>query len=156
VRYPWPNSRLAELYLNYAEAMNEAYGPSQEVYDALNIVRERAGIPHIETIWSDATIVKTPNKHTTKDGLREIIQQERMIELAFEGHRYIDIRRWKLADEYFNTPVFGWSVDESTEAAFYQTKQVGVRSFLSPRDYLHPIKTSELTTNPNLIQNPNW
>ena len=156
VRYPWPNSRLAELYLNYAEAMNEAYGPSQEVYDALNVVRERAGVPHIETIWSDATIVKTPNKHTTKDGLREIIQQERMIELAFEGHRYIDIRRWKLADEYFNTPVFGWSVDESTEAAFYQTKQVGVRSFLSPRDYLHPIKTSELTTNPNLIQNPNW
>lgn len=156
VRYPWPNSRLAELYLNYAEAMNEAYGPSQEIYDALNVVRERAGIPHIETIWSDATIVKTPNKHTTKDGLRQIIQQERMIELAFEGHRYNDIRRWKLADEYFNTPVFGWSVDESSEAAFYQTKQVGLRSFLSPRDYLHPIKTSELTTNPNLIQNPNW
>ena len=156
VRYPWPNSRLAELYLNYAEAMNEAYGPSQEVYDALNVVRERAGIPHIETIWSDATIAKTPNKHTTKDGLREIIQQERMVELAFEGHRYNDIRRWKLAEEYFNTPVFGWSVDESTEAAFYQPIKVGLRSFLSPRDYLHPIKTSELTTNPNLIQNPYW
>jgi hypothetical protein len=156
VRYPWPNARLAELYLNYAEAMNEAYGPSQEVYDAVNTVRRRAGIPDLETAWGNASIAKTPNKHTTKEGLREIIQHERMIELAFEGHRYNDIRRWKLAETYFNTAVYGWSVDETTEVGFYQVKQVGERSFLSPRDYLQPIKTSELTTNPNLIQNPGW
>jgi hypothetical protein len=156
VRYPWPNARLAELYLNYAEAMNEAYGPSKEVYDAVNTVRRRAGIPELETAWGNASIAKTPNKHTTKEGLREIIQHERMIELAFEGHRYNDIRRWKLAETYFNTAVYGWSVDETTEVGFYQVKQVGERSFLSPRDYLQPIKTSELTTNPNLIQNPGW
>ena len=156
IRYPWPNARLAELYLNYAEAMNEAYGPSQEVFDALNKVRRRAGIPDVQEIWSNSFVAKSPNKHTTQDGLREIIHQERMIELAFEGHRYHDIRRWKIADTHFNTPVYGWSVDETSETGYYQIKQVGVRSFLSPRDYLQPIKTSELTTNPNLIQNPGW
>ena len=51
---------IAELYLNYAEAMNEAYGPSQEVYDAINIVRERAGIPTVEESWGNTFIAKTP------------------------------------------------------------------------------------------------
>ena len=156
VRYSWPNIRLAELYLNFAEAMNEAYGPSQEVFDAINKVRERAGILTVEEAWSNTFIAKTPNKHTTKEGLREIIQQERLIELSFEGHRYDDLRRWKLAEEYLNSPVYGWSVDETSESGYYQIKEVGPRSFSSPRDYLHPIKTSELTTNPNLIQNPGW
>ena len=156
VRYSWPNIRLAELYLNFAEAMNEAYGPSQEVFDAINKVRERAGILTVEEAWSNAFIAKTPNKHTTKEGLREIIQHERLIELSFEGHRYDDLRRWKLAEEYLNSPVYGWSVDETSESGYYQIKEVGTRSFSSPRDYLHPIKTSELTTNPNLIQNPGW
>ena len=156
IRYPWPNARLAELYLNYAEALNEAYGPSQAVYDALNVVRSRAGIPDVEDVWSNGSLAKTVNKHTTQSGLREIIRQERMIELAFEGHRYNDIRRWKLADEYFNSNVRGWSVDEKTDANYYKVIEVGIRSFETPRDYLHPIQTSELITNPNLIQNPQW
>ena len=156
VRYAWPNIRLAELYLNYAEALNEAYGPSQEVYDAINIVRERAGIPTIEEAWGNTFIAKTPNKHTTKEGLREIIHHERMIELSFEGHRYDDLRRWKRAEEFLNQPVYGWSVDEASEFGYYQIKELGTRSFSTPRDYLHPIKTSELTANPNLIQNPEW
>ena len=96
------------------------------------------------------------NKHTTQSGLREIIRQERMIELAFEGHRYNDIRRWKLADQYFNSNVRGWSVDENSDASYYRVIDVGIRSFETPRDYLHPIQTSELVTNPNLIQNPQW
>jgi hypothetical protein len=136
--------------------MNEAYGPSQEVYDAIDVVRNRAGIPDVQTAWSDSSKAKNANKHTTQDGLRDIIQHERMIELAFEGHRYHDIRRWKLADEYFNSNVRGWSVDETTNDGFYQIIEVGQRSFLSPRDYLHPIKTNEIITNPNLIQNPEW
>ncbi|MDG1685307.1 MAG: RagB/SusD family nutrient uptake outer membrane protein [Flavobacteriaceae bacterium] len=156
IRYPWPNARLAELYLNYAEALNEAYGPSQAVYDALNVVRSRAGIPDVEVVWSNASLAKNVNKHTTQSGLREIIRQERMIELAFEGHRYNDIRRWKLADQYFNSNVRGWSVDENSDANFYKVIDVGIRSFETPRDYLHPIQTSELVTNPNLIQNPQW
>lgn len=156
VTYPWPMIRLSELYLMYAEALNEFSGPSVEVYNALNIIRERAGIPTVQDAWSNATLAATPNKHTSKEGLREIIQQERMIELAFEGHRYYDIRRWKLADQYFTTPIQGWSVDEDAEANYYQIMNVGQRSFSTPRDYLQPISFTELSRNPNLIQNPGW
>ena len=156
VTYPWPMARLSELYLNYAEALNEFSGPSPEVYNSLNIIRERAGIPSVEDAWSDATIAATPNKHTSQDGLREIIQQERMIELAFEGHRYYDVRRWKLAEQYFTTPIQGWSVDEDSETNYYQIMDVSQRSFSVPRDYLQPISFIELSRNPNLIQNPGW
>lgn len=156
IDYPFPIIRLGELYLNLAEALNEANGPSQMVYDALNAVRSRAGIPNIEEVWSDASLTSDPGRHTSQVGLREIIRHERLIELSFEGHRYNDIRRWKLGQEYFSTPVRGWSVDEETETNFYNIIDVGLRSFNSPRDYLHPIKFNELTINPNLIQNPGW
>jgi hypothetical protein len=156
ITYPWPMMRLSELYLNYAEALNELNGPSLEVYDALNKIRERAGIPSVQDAWSDVAYAATPNKHTIKEGLREIIQQERMIELAFEGHRYYDIRRWKLAEEYFTTPIKGWSVNEETEANYYQVTDVSQRAFNAPRDYLQPISFIELSRNPNLIQNPGW
>ena len=156
ITYPWPMIRLSELYLNYAEALNESNGPSIEVYDALNVIRVRAGVPTVEDAWSNATNAITVNKHLTQDGLREIIQQERSIELAFEAHRYYDIRRWKLADQYFTTPIKGWSVNEDAEANYYQIRDVGQRSFNSPRDYLQPISFTELSRNPNLVQNPGW
>ena len=156
IQYSWPMIRLAELYLNYAEAANEVNGPTEEVYSMLNSIRDRAGINTVEQAWSDATIAATVNKHTTKDGLREIIQHERLIEFAFEGHRYNDLRRWKMAEDYLNSPVKGWSVDLSTEDGFYTLRDVGNRSFSSPRDYLHPISINELTINTNLIQNPGW
>jgi hypothetical protein len=156
IKYPWPVIRLAELYLNYAEAYNEVNGPSQEVYEALNVVRSRVGLPAIEVVWSNATMAKHVNKHQTQDGLREIIFQERLIELAFEGHRYHDIRRHKLAGQYFTTAMKGWSVDESDAANFYTLTSVGERSFITPRDYLQPIKLDEITKNPNLVQNPGW
>jgi len=154
--YPWPLIRLAELYLNYAEAYNEYYGPDQKVYDALNKIRVRSGVPTVEQAWENPLFAKTLNKHKTVDGLRQIIQQERQIELAFEGHRNFDVRRWKQADKYFNRPVTGWSVDGSTTNTFYIVKTVGQRSFITPRDYLHPIKYSEMVVNSNLVQNPGW
>ncbi|MFL2610615.1 MAG: RagB/SusD family nutrient uptake outer membrane protein, partial [Flavobacteriaceae bacterium] len=153
VTYAWPMIRLSELYLNYAEAINESAGPNQEAYDALNAVRERAGISNVEDAWGNASITATLNKHTTQDGFREIIRQERLIELSFEGNRYNDIRRWKQAEQYFNSPVFGWSVDETSVSGYYNLTQVGIRSFNSPRDYFHPISINEITINPNLTQN---
>ena len=156
VTYAWPMIRLSELYLNYAEAVNESSGPSSDAYNALNAVRQRAGIPNVEDAWSDPSISANVNKHTNQEGLREIIQQERLIELSFEGNRYNDLRRWKLAEEYFNSPVFGWSVDETTVSGYYNITQVGIRSFNNPRDYFHPISINEITINPNLIQNPGW
>jgi hypothetical protein len=110
----------------------------------------------VEDSWGNPNFSLNLNKHTTQEGLREIIRNERLIELSFEGNRYNDLRRWKLAEEYFNTPVMGWSVDESTVENYYTIKQVGVRSFNSPRDYFHPISINEITINPNLIQNPGW
>ena len=156
VTYAWPMIRLSELYLNYAEAINESTGPNQEAYDALNAVRERAGISNVEDAWGNASISATLNKHTTQDGFREIIRQERLIELTFEGNRYNDIRRWKQAEQYFNSPVFGWSVDETSVSGYYNITQVGIRSFNSPRDYFHPISINEITINPNLTQNLGW
>ena len=156
VTYAWPMIRLSELYLNYAEAINESTGPTQDAYDALNAVRERAGISNVEDAWGNASISATLNKHTTQDGFREIIRQERLIELSFEGNRYNDIRRWKQAEQYFNSPVFGWSVDETSVSGYYNITQVGTRSFNSPRDYFHPISINEITINPNLTQNLGW
>jgi hypothetical protein len=156
VTYSWPLIRMAELYLNYAEAVNEVDGPSADALSSLNLIRDRAGINSVEDAWGNPEFSSNLNKHTTQDGLREIIRNERLIELSFEGNRYNDLRRWKLAEEYFNSPVKGWSVDESTVEDYYTIKQVGVRSFNSPRDYFHPISINEITINPNLIQNPGW
>ena len=156
VTYSWPMIRLAELYLNYAESVNESQGPNEDAFSAINMIRDRAGVPNVEDAWGDAVISVTLNKHTTQEGLREIIRQERLIELSFEGNRYNDIRRWKQAEEYFNSPVFGWSVDETSVSGYYNITQVGIRSFNSPRDYFHPISINEITINPNLIQNLGW
>ena len=76
VTYAWPMIRLSELYLNYAEAINESSGPNSDAYNALNVIRERAGIRSVEDAWGDATISSNLNKHTTQEGLREIIKFE--------------------------------------------------------------------------------
>lgn len=156
VAYPWPIIRLGELYLNYAEALNEYAGPDQKVYDALNVIRQRAGIPDVEVVWADANLAVNVNKHLEKTGLRDIIQQERRIELAFEGERNYDVRRWMKGENLFKGEVLGWSVDESDRTKYYVLRPVGQRSFISPRDYLHPIKYKEITVNSNLVQNPGW
>jgi len=89
----WPVFRLAEFYLSYAEAMNEFSGPSQAVYDALNMTRRRAGMPDKAGL--------------SKEALREAIQNERTVELAFENHRYNDLLRWLKARETLNKQFHG-------------------------------------------------
>ncbi|UVV55194.1 RagB/SusD family nutrient uptake outer membrane protein [Bacteroides thetaiotaomicron] len=96
-----------------------------------------------------------PDKPTTQRGMREIIQKERMIELAFEGHRYHDVRRWKLGSTYLNTQIKGWSVLEQDPEYFYNVRVLFTRKFM-PRDYLWPIKTNSINRNPKLVQNPQW
>ncbi len=156
VNYPFPIYRLSDLYLMAAEALNEANGPSQEVYDYLNAVRRIGGVPDIEVVWSDAAIVRDVGKHTTQTGLREIIQQERLIELCYEGHRYFDILRWKRAKEFFNAPIQGFNVDATTAEDFYVLKTLQQRSFQSPRNYLMPVGRAEMLNNPNLVQTVGW
>ncbi|WP_127130326.1 RagB/SusD family nutrient uptake outer membrane protein [Pseudoflavitalea rhizosphaerae] len=151
--YPWPIYRLADLYLLYAEALNESEGPTQEVYDYVNLVRERASIPTVQDAWT--TYSTQPDKFTNKSGMREIIHQERMIELAFEGKRAYDLRRWKKAMSFQNTPVEGWDILQSETVPYYQKKILFPQKFQT-RDYLWPIRENDITVNRKLVQNPGW
>lgn len=152
--YPWPVMRLADLYLLYAEARNEAAGPSAEVYEYLNMVRARAGLKTVEESWT--TYSRTPDKYTTKDGLREIIHRERTIEMAFEGHRYWDLRRWKEAADELNGTVLGWDVEQEDASTYYRQRVLYNQTFQAPRDYFWPIRENNVVVNRNLIQGLGW
>lgn len=156
IKYPYPIIRLADLLLLKAEALNEYNSaPTQEVYDAINQVRRRAGIPDVEDVWSNPEIVNTVNKHTTKEGMRDIILRERGIELAFEGSRFWDMIRTKRAVTEFATPVWGWRHTGETGNEFFNLEVKQVRRF-NITNCLWPIDLEELNTNSNLIQNPGW
>lgn len=153
--YAWPELRLADLYLMYAEALNEVDGRSTaEVLQYVDAIRTRAGLSGVVDSWTNFS--NNPTKYTTKEGLREIIHRERSIEMAFEGKNYWDIRRWKKATQEFNEDVKGWNVFGSTEANYYQIRTLYQQRFVSPRDYFWPIDETTLIQNPNLIQNPGW
>jgi hypothetical protein len=155
--YPFPIIRLADLYLLYAECLNECKdAPDAEVYEYIQKVRDKAGLDKntgglVET-W--AAYSNNPNKPKTKEGMREIIQRERMIELCLEGQRFFDIRRWKLAMDYCNRPIKGWNVS-STGDDFYNPVYVFNQKF-TPRDYFWPIKLDDLYRNDKLQQSPEW
>lgn len=151
--YPFPILRLADLYLLYAEALNEFSGPGVEVYEYLDAIRERAGLEGVVTSWANYS--NNPQKPLSKDGLRSIIQQERNIELCFECQRFWDLRRWKkLADI---TQPKGWNMQGETIEDYYHIIPLENSSItFSTRDYLWPIKEQELIINKNLIQNYGW
>ena len=155
--YSFPIIRLSDLYLMYSEALNETKAaPDAEVYEYIQRVRTRAGLDAGGDILNTWQMYSTnPSKPMTKDGMRKIIHQERMIELALEGHRYWDLKRWKLATEYFNKPIQGWNIFRSDVEGFYEVENIFYRNF-STKDYLWPISQNELLRNPNLIQNPGW
>jgi hypothetical protein len=152
---PYPIIRLADLYLMKAEALNEYYGPGQEVYAAINKVRERAGIPSLETVWGDPLLAKTVDKHKDQLGMREIILRERGVELAFEGIRFWDMIRWKKAPSEFSAAIYGWNHLATSAVDFFQLSLKQGRKF-SITDCLWPIDLAELNINNNLIQNPGW
>lgn len=152
-QYAWPTMRLADLYLLYAEALNETNGPTGDAYNYINKVRARAGIPGVEEAWTKYS--NNPSKYTTKEGLREIIHRERTIELAFEGQRFWDLKRWKEAERALQVPIQGWNIGKSDVPGYYQVTTLFNRTF-QVRDYFWPIAESDLLTNKNLIQNPGW
>ena len=155
---PFPVFRMAELYLIAAEAWNEYLdAPDDRVYDNLDMVRERAGIPDVRTSWAMA---RDRNKVTTQAGMREIIQREWNIEFAFEGFRFYNLRRWKTAPVELNENSYGWNVVGSTASTFYNNFQgpVVVKSdnkFVAPRDYFWPIRSEEALIS-GCVQNPGW
>ena len=153
VRYAFPYIRLAELYLNYAEALNEYEGPISEVYNNIDKIRTRAGLDGVVESWNKYAV--NASKPSTKEGLRDIIHNERLIEFSFENHRYWDLRRWKLLSSYMNEPVKGWNVLADSANDYYSLITIYDQKF-SFRDYLWPLKTETLSVNPNLVQNPGW
>jgi len=152
VTYVWPAIRLASLYLLYAEALNEAGGPSAEAYKWIDLVRARAGLKGVVESW--ANYAKNPLKPSTKEGFRAIVHQETMIEMMFEGENYWNIRRWKSLD-LMNRIIKGWDVFQTTPENFYRLKTIFTPNY-SYRDFLFPIKEYDLSVNPNLVQNPKW
>jgi hypothetical protein len=150
----YPIIRLADIYLLYAEALNESLNaPNEEVYSYIDKVRARAGLDGVVSSWNNFSRLKT--KPSSKDGMREIIRQERMIELAFEGKRFWDVRRWKTAFELLNQPIKGWNIMGTTTEEYYNVVIIEVPTFTT-KEYLWPVTDSELRTNKNLIQNPGW
>lgn len=152
-RYAWPDMRLAELMLMYAEALNEMNRGSEAIVQ-LDAIRQRVGLKGVKESWAQYSI--NPTKPNSKEGLREIIHQEREIELAFEGHRLWDLKRWKKAEEALNRDVLGWNFVGKTETEYYQLNKLYEQKFVSPRDYLWPLSVSSLLRNENLVQNPGW
>lgn len=141
--------RLGEFYLNYAEALNEAKPGDPDILKYLNRIRERAGIPVYGTAPEQLPVPINQN------AMREAIRKERRVELALEANlRYNDIRRWKIAEELFKTPIYGMNRNAS-DNNFYKRTVYMTRSF-EKKNYLWPIYQDYMDNNPNLVQNKFW
>ena len=155
-QYSWPIMRMADLYLLYAEALNEVEAaPSDEMISYIDKIRNRAGLKGVKETWQQAVSLN-PSKTTTKAGMREIIQRERMIELAFEGQGGLDRRRWKMMDKLLAKGSIRGFTYTAANIDDYSKPYVAWTTDFKFRDYLWPIKISNLKVNPNLVQNPGW
>lgn len=141
----WIYIRYAEILLNYAEGQNEASGPDESVYAAVNAIRERAGMPPLPEGLSQSE-------------MREKIRHERRIELAFEEHRFYDVRRWLIADETANEPAQGITItkDDNGDLSYEIKTALEGRSF-EEKHYWLPIPRAEILASDNqLEQNPGY
>ena len=145
-QHNWVAYRYAEILLNYAEAMNEAFGPTDvpagftlSATDAINMVRNRAS--------ADLPLISTESK----DEFRSAIKHERRIELAFEDHRYWDLLRWKDAMQVLNQPIMGVKVVEDGESVNYVEIKVADRVF-NERNYYLPFLRSEIVNSNNTLK----
>lgn len=140
---PWIHFRLAEICLNYAEAKFE-FGDEAMCREYISKVRERAGMPEIP-----ATI--------TGEDLRKRLYNERRIELALEGHRFFDVRRWKIAMDVENRPIIGMDIirDPVTLKKTYTPVQLLERHFEEKMSLL-PIEANEILRNDGMEQNTGW
>jgi hypothetical protein len=153
VNYPYPIMRLSDLYLLYAEALNESEGPVEEARQYVDLVRARAGLPGVVVSWTNFST--NPVKYQSKDGMRAIIRQERLIELAFESQRMWDLRRWKESATELNKQILGWDLSQTEPISYYRATVVYNQSFGS-KDYFWPIDENYIVNNRNLVQNLGW
>lgn len=139
----FPLVRFAEILLNYAEALNEYSGPSDAVYQAVEAIRRRAGLSPYQL-----------PEGLSQDDMREWIRNERRVELAFEGHRFWDVRRWLLGDTQ-NRQMHGMEVTRGSGQVSYEVVPVDKHNF-RPEMYYWPIPMSEVGKSPDLEQNPGY
>lgn len=148
----FPLLRYGEVLLNYAEAMNEAYGPDNPstygltARQALAMIRTRAGLTGNQTVPAANDQAK----------MRAAIRQERRIELAFEEHRHLDLRRWKIAETVLNQPVSGLKIVKNTNGTFTYTPEVVEERVFQSKMYRYPFPQEEISRNSSLIQNTGW
>jgi len=149
----WVFFRLAETYLNYAEAMAQAYGVTNKpagytlsAYDAIKKVRDRA---------FGASSATTALQTMSVDDFLSRVRNERRVELCFEGHRYWDVRRWKLGEQYFNAPIHGVKIVKNGTNFTYSYFKVEDRVF-DTKMYVMPIPYDEVQKSKLLVQNTGW
>jgi len=147
---PWVVMRYAEVLLNAAEATNEYAGPTSEVYGWLKAIRSRAGI----AAGSDGLYGLKAGM--TKTEMREAIWHERRVELAFEEHRFWDIRRWMIAPQTENAETHGMEITRAANGSFSYRVIVIRKHVFTDAMYFWPIPQSELTKSPALKQNPGY
>jgi hypothetical protein len=147
---PWVVMRYAEVLLNAAEATNEYYGPTTEVYNWLKLIRSRAGIA------AGANGFYGLNPDMNKDEMRTEIWHERRVELAFEEHRYWDVRRWKIAPQTENAETHGMEITRAANGSFSYRLIVVRKHVFTDAMYFWPIPQSEITKSPSVKQNPGY
>ena len=137
-----PLFRLAEIYLNYAEALNECDPTNPDIALYLNKVRNRASLPNVSAL--------------SQEQMRAVIQHERRVELAFEEHRSWDVRRWKIASSTLGTPLMGVQIERKPLGGYtYMPVKVEQRVF-QPKMYWYPIPQSEVLKLKQWKQNNGW
>lgn len=137
-----PLFRLAEIYLNYAEALNECDPTNPDIVLYLNKVRNRASLPNVSAL--------------SQEQMRAVIQHERRVELAFEEHRSWDVRRWKIASSTLGAPLMGVQIERKPLGGYtYMPVKVEQRVF-QPKMYWYPIPQSEVLKLKQWKQNNGW
>lgn len=138
--------RLAEVYLNYAEALNEYSPGNTDILQYVNLIRTRAGIP----TYGSANL-PVPGSQAE---MRNLIWQERRVELAFESQRWFDIRRWKIAPQVMG-PMYGMNINKD-DNSFYTRVVASDHKFLTPASYWFPISQYDIDRSKLVVQNPGW
>ncbi|SCD20882.1 SusD domain-containing protein [Proteiniphilum saccharofermentans] len=138
----WITFRLAEFYLNYAEALNEINGSPTEIEWAVNQVRRRVDMPDV--------------RYTNQEDMRKIIRRERAVEFAFEQHRYFDLRRWKTASEegVMKGRIYTLKLYDTKPEPTYKLEQISSRVW-DDKMYLYPFRQQEVDLG-YITQNPGW
>ncbi|MGV8134878.1 MAG: RagB/SusD family nutrient uptake outer membrane protein [Mangrovibacterium sp.] len=140
----WKKMRLAELYLNWAEAENEVNGPTQQVYDILKVIRDRVNMPNIKSGISD------------KAEMRAYIQKERLTEFCLEGQRFWDVRRWNILNQTDKLST-GMKITKNNDGTFnYNRFVIGYRHSYADKFLIFPIPESEVSILGSDWQNPGW